>query len=269
MEVFGKLSRSVYDVHSPIPTLIVGTRVRLPSAVLALATGAVLASLFADQLGTSVTIALAALPLVAPVAIAKSATACGMNALASFARYNMPLGIRAVDATAFVAVSAITAGLLGTLLSTIGGVLDLIRWLPIIAAICLYLGLRDLGFMGDPRVPSSRWQVPAEWVERPHRAAVVWGFFLGTGVATQMPYPSFYALLLVCAALPLPLAAGVMGIYGLTRALPAVGSSLSPQWSGTPDITAVLRFRLLGHATSGLGCVALAGTLIVLAFTRS
>lgn len=114
-----------------------------------------------------------------------------MNALASFGRYSLPVSRRAFDAAVFMTVSAATAAFLGGLLALVGAIIGLANWLAPIAVICLYLGLRDLGFLGIPRVPSSMWQVPARWVVHPHRGAVVWGFFLGSGLATQMPYPSF------------------------------------------------------------------------------
>lgn len=257
---------SVYDIRSAVPGLIVGSRVRLPTAALGVVVGAGVALVLADQIGVAATVAIAAVPLVAPVAIAKSATACGMNALASFGRYSLPVTWRAFDAVLFVTASVVTASSVGGLLALVGGAIGLADWLAPVAVICLYLGLRDLGFLGIPRVPSSMWQVPAGWVEDPHRGAVVWGFFLGSGLATQMPYPSFYALLLAVAMLPVPLAAAVLGLYGLTRAIPGVAAAFLPRWAGTPDPLAMFRFRVFGHATAGLGCVVLAGALLTLAW---
>jgi hypothetical protein len=256
---------SVYDIRSAVPGLIVGSQLRLPVAALGLLVGAGVGLLLAGQIGTAATVATAAMLLVAPVAVAKSATACGMNALASFGRYDLPVSWRALDAIVFVTVSSVTATLLGVMLAVVGGLIGLANWLAPVGVICLYFGLRDLGFLGIPRVPSSMWQVPARWVVHPHRGAVVWGFFLGSGLATQMPYPSFYALLLVVATLPVPLGAAVMGLYGFTRALPGVVAAFAPSWAGTPDALAMFRFRLFGHATTGIGCLVLAGALLVLA----
>ena len=64
----------------------------------------------------------------------------------------------------------------------------------------------------------------------------------------------------------MPLGAAAMGLYGFTRALPGVVAAFAPRWAGTPDPLAMFRFRVFGHATSGLGCVVLAGALLVLAW---
>jgi hypothetical protein len=49
--------------------------------------------------------------------------------------------------------------------------------------------------------------------------SALYGFGIGVGVLTRIPFASFYLVLLACLALAsLPLAVGIMALYGVTRA---------------------------------------------------
>lgn len=213
-------------------------------------------------MGSEFTIALLAIPLVLPVAIAKSATACGMNALATFSRPDRSVGQRLSAAYAYALTATLTAASVGLATSLFGTLLGIGRYLPGVALITLYFGLCELGFIRRRSpVPSSMWQVPARWIHRPLLGPMVWGFFLGSGISTQMPFPSFYALLAVVTTLSWPLGTALMAIYGVSRSIPAIGASVSRQWAGTPDVLVMLRLRVAGHAAGGLACLGLAGVL--------
>ncbi len=58
---------SVHDIRSAIPRVIVGSRVRLPIAALGVMVGVGVALPLARQIGVAGTVAVAAIPLVAPV----------------------------------------------------------------------------------------------------------------------------------------------------------------------------------------------------------
>lgn len=260
--MISRSERSVFDIRSRLPNLVLSSRFRFPLAIAAVVLGALIAINVRPVVGTQATIALLALPLALPVALAKSATACGMNALATFARPDRSAGQRLSAAYAYALTATVTAAAIGLLASIAGGLVGAARFLPVVAIIALYFGLRELGFirLGSP-VRSSMWQVPARWTHRPLFGPVVWGFFLGSGLSTQMPFPSFYALLAVVTVLPWPLGAGLMAIYGATRSIPGIGASISRRWAGTPDVIVMLRLRVAGHAASGIACLGLAGVL--------
>lgn len=253
--------RTAPSMRWSVADALLASRMRGAIAFAAVGAGAVVGAVANATLGANVAIALLALPLALPVAIAKSATACGMNALATFSQYDQPTSSRLSAAGVFAATACLTATGLGILIASIGDLLGASRLMPVAALVSLYLGLREIGLLGHRPVLSSAWQVPSWWVRGRRSAPVVWGVFLGSGLATQMPYPSFYALLFVIAVLGWPLGVVVMALYGFARALPAVAAAITGRCAGTADLAVLLRFRLLGHATSGLGCLALSGGL--------
>lgn len=242
---------------------IAGSRWRIVLALSASVLGFALGT-FANEGEGRLGIALLALPLALPVAVAKTATACGMNALGTFSVRRRALRSRLISALVYLFVGTAAAAGVGWILSSAGGALGFDRLLPLAAPVCAYLGLREFGLLGRRPLVSSSWQVPARWVKRARVAPLVWGVFLGSGVATQMPYPSFYALLLLAAMLPTPIAAGLMAAYGLARTMPAVAAALWERCSATPSVSRLFGLRLVGHFASGIGCLMLAGSLLTL-----
>jgi hypothetical protein len=67
--------------------------------------------------------------------------------------------------------------------------------------------------------------------ERRERAALRWGFELGTGVHTLVVTPAMYALLAIAAAQPRPLVvAAVCVLYGASRGATIAGFALVYAW---------------------------------------
>ncbi len=210
----------------------------------------------------SLAMGLMAIPLLLPVAVAKTATACGMNALGTLANLGRPVVWRLGSAAVYVGASALTASLVGLALSSLGSVLGISDFAWALVPGSLYLGLWELGVIHRRPPFASRWQVPRRWVRNTPLSPAVWGVFLGSGLATQMPYPSFYALLALVAILPVELAVLLMAAYGVARALPGVGASLTSRLAGTSDLALMVRFRLMGHLSSGVGCLVFSGGLV-------
>ncbi|MDE3194155.1 MAG: hypothetical protein KGN00_10740 [Chloroflexota bacterium] len=217
-----------------------------------------------DRLGVLTLIAACALVLTSPVAIAKTATACGINALGTFSRYDRPLIYRVIDAFVYMVTASLTASAIGLIAGFAGEVAGTGRWTLFLGPVFLLLGLREFGLFNRLRVPTMRWQVPARWVSDQRTAPLVWGFFLGSGLATWMPHASFYGLLLLAAFLPLPFGPILMASYGAIRAVPALLAALTRRCSGEVAFTGSLQIRLLGHAVAGAASLVLAGVLLAL-----
>jgi len=81
-------------------------------------------------------------------------------------------------------------------------------------------GLRDLKLLAF-WLPSRCWQVPQSWKRFPPSVmAGLFGFGIGMGVLTRIPFASFYVVLLACLGLAnIPVGVGLMALYGTTRAL--------------------------------------------------
>lgn len=85
--------------------------------------------------------------------------------------------------------------------------------------------LSGIGAMHDMkllpfRAPSLHWQVPQSWKRfAPSVMAACYGFGIGLGVLTRIPFASFYIVLVACTGMAnLPYAVGLMALYGATRA---------------------------------------------------
>lgn len=209
-----------------------------------------------------------ALPLLVPVAVAKTATACGTNAVATLANVGRPTSWRLTAVIAYSATATLVAAALGLLVSEAGTLIGLPVAAPLLIPFCLYVGLWDLAVVRRRPPIASGWQVPQRWVHNRIAAPYVWGLFLGSGLATQMPYPSFYGLLATVAILPVPYGIALMALYGFIRSVPAVMSAAVGPFGGTRDLAILMRLRLIGHATSGLGCLFLAGGLAPLLLVK-
>jgi hypothetical protein len=117
------------------------------------------------------------------------------------------------------------ACLTGLLLGGIGLLLRaLIRWesatlTPLFTMLAAFGALSDLKLLPLP-LPSRCWQVPQSWKRfSPGIMASCFGFGIGVGVLTRIPFASFYLVLAVCAgSASLPLGVVLMALYGMTRA---------------------------------------------------
>ena len=95
---------------------------------------------------------------------------------------------------------------------------------------------------------------------------IVWGMFLGSGLATWMPYPSFYGTLFAALVLGPLLGTILMGVYGATRAVPGLLAAVSPRLGMDVWASHMLEARLSSHLAIGTAAVA-AGSALVVAFT--
>jgi hypothetical protein len=89
----------------------------------------------------------------------------------------------------------------------------------ILVAVCASACICDL--IGA-RVPTSHWQVPRWWARWPWPLFhVAFGFILGMGWLTIVPFASYYLLLAVLFLLgSIPTGVIVMSVFGLARSLP-------------------------------------------------
>jgi hypothetical protein len=117
------------------------------------------------------------------------------------------------------------AALMGLMLVGIGNALQVFwTWNSFSAVLSLVVfvgiaGLIDLQLVPF-RFPSRNWQVPQSWKHLPpYIMAACYGFAIGTGVLTRIPFAGFYSILFaVVAAANLPVGVGIMVLYGVARA---------------------------------------------------
>ena len=84
-------------------------------------------------------------------------------------------------------------------------------------------GIALVGLLAPYALPSSRWQVPQHWGgPNPWRNGAAFGAPLGAGFLTILPGPGLYSVAAACLVVPLPLAAGIYGAFGLARSAPVV-----------------------------------------------
>jgi len=197
----------------------------------------------------------------APLGIVKAATACGLNSLGSFVAPGRARATRLTDWMIYAVTSILSGAGLGAVLGRLGNRIP-VSLCPAVALFVIYLGLRELGIARATPPLASRWQVPARWLSNPRRAAAVWGFWLGPGIATQMPHPMFYGLLSLALILPLPAGPALLGFYGACRAVPALvatfkGAAFERQFRGR-----AYEIRLAGHAVCGALAVAIGVSML-------
>jgi hypothetical protein len=99
--------------------------------------------------------------------------------------------------------------------------------LPVAAAItaaaaCLG-AVHDLKLTSFP-LPTTSWQVPWQWRRFHHTVmAAMFGFTIGTGVLTRIPFATFHVVLIGTALFAdLPTALLIMAVYAIARALAVV-----------------------------------------------
>jgi hypothetical protein len=138
-----------------------------------------------------------------------------------------------------------------------------------LAALVAVLGivgaLHDLKLVSF-RLPSRCWQVPKTWKRfRPSVMAASFGFGIGLGVLTRIPFSGFYLVLLLCAGfVNIPFAVSIMALYGLARAgaVAFAGHSQGPAQSSRPRITRLVCLAPLVGFLNGLALALLAGFLL-------
>jgi hypothetical protein len=126
-----------------------------------------------------------------------------------------------------VAGGAVVFACLGSFGSVVvGGLPPLGRW-GIIGLVGIVLAAREFGLIRLPLPTVHRSVPPSWWIQRGAiRGAFAYGFVLGMGVTTVIPFGSFY-LIAGCAFLAGdPLYSLGLGVaYGAARAFPVLGTS--------------------------------------------
>jgi hypothetical protein len=143
--------------------------------------------------------------------------------------------------------------------------LDLIVIAAVIAAVAAFGALQDLQ-LTTAWLPTTRWQVPWQWKRYPRSLmAAMFGFAIGTGVLTRIPFAAFHVVLIATTLLAdLQSALLVMLVYGATRALGvAVASQLQMLILDVRQRPAAIhRFGPLVGYLNGIVLAAVAGILI-------
>lgn len=146
-----------------------------------------------------------------------------------FARYLLwgTIPIYLLASVISAAVLGLTLGTFGTLLNRFG---NSFAWIPafqnslvwgFLALLCLGYALHELRLIKMPR-PQIKRQVPRRWIYQfhPFLTWLLFGLGLGIGVATFIPFGTFYIVLLMALLSKSPLYAMVlMAIFGFGRAM--------------------------------------------------
>jgi hypothetical protein len=90
----------------------------------------------------------------------------------------------------------------------------------LVAGLSLLGALREFQLLPLP-VPSTRWQVPQRWkIFPPTIMAGCFGFMIGLGVLTAVPYSTFYIVLAACLLIGDPfLGILIMALHALAQSL--------------------------------------------------
>jgi sulfite exporter TauE/SafE len=161
-------------------------------------------------------------------------------------------------------------GVIGHL--SLGGVPLAVRWAGA-GVLSLVFGLNEFGLLRLP-LPRNHHSVPQSWWFDlgPNQAALVYGFVLGLGVTTVVPFGTFYAVgaWALLAAGP-GYGAALGAAYGLARALPVLGVSLvmvshrrraTAFDTGSELALRIADSRRAAHVISGLADAAFAGAAV-------
>ncbi|SRR5579883_818360 len=87
-----------------------------------------------------------------------------------------------------------------------------------VGSFCLIGAIREFNVLPLP-LPSSCWQVPRTWMMLPPGVmASCYGFIIGLGVLTRIPFSTFYVIIAACFVIgDPPIAASVMSIHALVQ----------------------------------------------------
>src|SRR6266511_5059046 len=156
------------------------------------------------------------------------------------------------------AAIGVVLGFAGLLLrAALGGTLDTIFTVAVGAAL-LYAASIDLGLLPLPHLTWER-QTPGAWpCALGHYPGIFgWGFDLGLGISTRIPYQSLLVLpLAALLAGDLATAVAITGTYGAARALAVVAtvSAAGEDFAGACD-TIQTRVLTLKRVVAGLAFV--------------
>lgn len=127
---------------------------------------------------------------------------------------------RSISVAMHISAAALTAAFFGWILSLIAALMPVLLLAAVASSIFLLYGSAELGWLTLP-LPETGKQVPQAWRYRFPQpvAAFLYGAFLGPGLGTRIPSPSYVCLLGLVAWLHEPLlGACIMAGYGFTRA---------------------------------------------------
>ena len=135
-------------------------------------------------------------------------------------------------AAIFVAAMTVSSTTLGFLVSILATPIRESSWsgghlraiIPFVGSLVLAL---DVLKLTSYELPGSSWQAPRFWILSfpPAVWHSLFGMYIGVGIATKMPIKTPYLLLLIATQLPPPLAAAVVGSFGLARGVVIVTMS--------------------------------------------
>jgi len=146
--------------------------------------------------------------------------------LVQVGRKKTALAFHVLGGIAGGATIGVVLGFAGLLLRTgLGDTLDTIFLVAVPAAL-LYAASVDLGFLRVPNITSVR-QTPGSWpCSMGHYPGIFgWGFDLGLGITTRIPYQSLLVIpLAALLAGDLTIAVAITTVYGAARALAVVAA---------------------------------------------
>lgn len=157
------------------------------------------------------------------------------------------------------------AAVTGVALGTIGAIARVLRPWELTDLIVPVAILGATGALHDMKLlpfdlPTTCWQVPQSWKRFcPSVMAACYGFGIGVGVLTRIPFASFYLVLFASAAgASAPGGVGLMSIYGATRSF-AVALVARGQAAASDPYRRLTMVRRLGPLIGYLDGIALAG----------
>lgn len=178
-------------------------------------------------------------------------------------RWKLIIATYALSQVAGALVTGLVVWAVGTGLRVLLG-LDFSVAAAVIAAVAAFGALHDLQ-LTTVRLPASRWQVPWQWKRFPRPLmAAMFGFGIGMGVLTRIPFAAFHVVLIATMLLTdLQSALLIMFVYGATRALGvAVASQLQMLISDVRERPrAISRFQPLVGYFNGIILAGVAGVL--------
>jgi hypothetical protein len=163
------------------------------------------------------------------------------------------------------AVMGVVLGFLGLLLrAAAGDSLDTVFTVAVPAALA-YTASVDLGLLKVRQITSDR-QTPGSWpCSLGHYPGIFgWGFDLGLGLTTRIPYQSLLVLPLAAVLVRnLAAAVAIMTVYGASRAL-AVVAAVSMAGDDFPTTCDVIQNRLFSlKALVGAAALLLAAVIVI------
>lgn len=174
----------------------------------------------------------------------------------------------------YTAASTLGAATLALLLGLVGRGLYLLfpatplQWLVgLLGAVSILYALHELNIIRLPN-PQKGWLVPKSWQRWGRMVGnTLYGYVLGMGIFTYIPFGSFYLLLmweLVAGMFSLKAAVLLGVIYGFSRGLPAILGGISMLRDQYPlPVTNWLTMRLgLWHAINGVVLMLIGGFLL-------